>query len=208
LASLASCSIFSLNGVQSLLFLPLIQSLSAGLRRDRLFLLISFLVFSSIYLLLLIVLPRGTDPPLALLIGFLTGLLGTLPLLYFNVLPPFPIGISTVSLGLCVYILYMLLLIDAELSAPPSEVTLFRDITLFSACFLTKDIVLECRHSEQDYYYKWLKMRGSWDYVEDIVKPRTENGLSIRAKKGNITVPRINYNNFSFIIDRLASLRR
>ncbi len=101
----------------------------------------------------------------------------------------------------------MLLLIDAELSAPPSEVALFRDITLFSACFLTKDIILECKHSEQDYYYKWLKRRGSWDFVEDIVKPRTENGISIRIRRGNITVPRINYNNFSSIIDRMQAFR-
>ena len=101
----------------------------------------------------------------------------------------------------------MLLLIDAELSAPPSEVTLFRDITLFSACFLKKDVILECKHSEQDYYYKWLKRRGSWDFVEDIVSPKTEYGLSVRPSRGNITIPRITYNNFSFIIERLGNYR-
>ena len=101
----------------------------------------------------------------------------------------------------------MLLLIDAELSAPPSEVALFRDITLFSACFLKKNVILECDHSEQDYYYKWLKRRGSWDFVKDIVRPKTEYGLSIRAKKGNITIPKITYNNFSFIISVLERYR-
>ena len=101
----------------------------------------------------------------------------------------------------------MLLLIDAELSAPPSEVTLFRDITLFSACFLKKKVVLECKHSEQDYYYKWLKRNGSWDFVEDIVSPKTEYGLSVRPSRGNITIPRISYNNFSFIIARLGYYR-
>ena len=99
----------------------------------------------------------------------------------------------------------MLLLIDAELSAPPSEVTLFRDITLFSACFLKKDVVLECRHSEQDYYYRWLKVRGSWDYVNDIVRPKTEYGLSLRLQKGNITIPRLTYSNFSFVMSRLET---
>ena len=58
--------------------------------------LIFFAEACSFYLLLLIVLPRGTAPPLALLIGlltgFLAGFLGILPPLYFNVLPPFPIG--------------------------------------------------------------------------------------------------------------------
>lgn len=102
----------------------------------------------------------------------------------------------------------MLLLIDAELSAPPSEVSLFRDITLFSACFLKKDVILECRHSEQDYYYKWLKRRGSWDFVEDIIRPKTEHGLSIRVSRGNITIPRITYNIFPSVIARLESYRQ
>tara|TARA_R110002110_G_scaffold193713_1_gene402357 strand:- start:269 stop:580 length:312 start_codon:yes stop_codon:yes gene_type:complete len=101
----------------------------------------------------------------------------------------------------------MLLLIDAELSAPPSEIALFRDITLFSACFLRKDVILECDHSEQDYYYRWLKGRGSWDFIEDIVSPKTEYGLSIRVSKGNITIPRLTYGNFSFVMSRLANHR-
>jgi hypothetical protein len=101
----------------------------------------------------------------------------------------------------------MLLLIDAELSAPPSEVTLFRDITLFSACFLKKNVILECKHSEQDYYYKWLKDFGSWDFVEDIIPPKTEHGLSIRVSEGNITIPRLTYGNFSFVMSRLKNYR-
>lgn len=100
----------------------------------------------------------------------------------------------------------MLLLIDAELSAPPSEVALFRDITLFSACFLKKDVVLECNHGEQDYYYHWLRGQGSWDFIEDIVSPETEYGISIRVERGNITIPRINYSNFSFVMARLKKL--
>ena len=102
----------------------------------------------------------------------------------------------------------MLLIIDAELSAPPSEVTLFRDITLFSACFLKKEIIIECQKNERDYYYKWLKNRGAWDFVNDMVRPRTEVGLSIRIEKGNIVVPRLNYNNFPIVMNRLASLRK
>ena len=102
----------------------------------------------------------------------------------------------------------MLLLIDAELSAPPSEVALFRDITLFSACFLKKDVVLECKREERDFYYKWLKNCGSWDFVDDMVTPRTEYGISIRIQKGNIVVPRIAYGNFQQIMSILNSYKR
>lgn len=98
----------------------------------------------------------------------------------------------------------MLIIIDAELSAPPSEVCLFRDITLFSSCFLKKNVILECKKEERDYYYKWLKNRGSWDFIEDMVKPNTEYGFSIRPQKANIVVPRITYYNFQKIISGLS----
>jgi len=96
-----------------------------------------------------------------------------------------------------------MLIIDAELTAPPSEVTLFRDITLFSHVFLEKTTVIECRKDERDFYYKWLKNRCAWDYVEDFIKPNTEIGISIRKKKANICVEKINYQNFNLIIQSL-----
>lgn len=96
-----------------------------------------------------------------------------------------------------------MLIIEADLSAPPSEVSLFRDITLFSSVFLQEEVVIECEKSERDFYYKWLKGKGSWDYVEDFVKPKTETGISIRLERGTITVDRIIYDNFNLIINRI-----
>jgi hypothetical protein len=98
------------------------------------------------------------------------------------------------------------LIIDAELTAPPSEVVLFRDITLFSHVFLGKNVVLECKRSERDFYYKWLKDKCAWDYVEDFVVPRTVNGWSIRPKNANLELKRIDYSNLSLIIDKLNIL--
>ena len=100
----------------------------------------------------------------------------------------------------------MLILIDAELCAPPSEVTLFRDITLFSTFFLEKKVLIECTQNEKDFYYKWLRDKSSWDYVYDIIEPKTEVGISIRTKKANITIPRINYSNFSIVMNRLNKI--
>jgi len=96
-----------------------------------------------------------------------------------------------------------MLFIEAHLSAPPSEVILFRDITLFSNTFLQEKVVLECDKNERDFYYKWLKNKGSWDYVEDFVRPHTETGISIRLEKGTITVDRIIYDNFNLIINKI-----
>ena len=99
-----------------------------------------------------------------------------------------------------------MIIIEAELSAPPSEVTLFRDITLFSNSFLRQNVVLECEKFERDFYYHWLKDRGCWDYVEDFVNPNTELGLSIRTKRGKITAESINYNNYNLILNRIRLL--
>ena len=96
-----------------------------------------------------------------------------------------------------------MLIIDAELSAPPSEVCLFRDITLYSTVFLKKSIVLECPKEERDYYYKWLKDMCAWDYIDDFIKPKSEFGISIRPSKANIVIDRIMYENFYTIINSL-----
>lgn len=93
-----------------------------------------------------------------------------------------------------------MLIIDAELTAPPSEVTLFRDITLFSHVFLQKTTVIECKRDERDFYYKWLKNKCAWDYVEDFVTPMTEKGLTIRPERANIIVKKIEYDNLNHII--------
>jgi len=101
-----------------------------------------------------------------------------------------------------------LLIIDAELCEPPSEVVLFRDITLYSNCLLGQKVLLECDKEYRDFYYKWLKNRCAFDYVYDFVKPKSEYGISIRTKKeiANIQIESINYSNLNDIIRRLSIL--
>jgi hypothetical protein len=99
----------------------------------------------------------------------------------------------------------MLIIVDADLTAPPSKVTCFRDITLYSSVFLNKEVVIECEDHHKDTYWYWLKNNYAWDYVEDIIKPFSEYGISIRSKKANITIPRIDYNSLSYVIGRLSA---
>jgi hypothetical protein len=101
----------------------------------------------------------------------------------------------------------MPLIIDAALTEPPSEITCFRDVTLYAACFIGKRIVLECKDDMKDIYWKWLKQYGAFDYVDDIIEPFSESDISIRAKRGNITVPSIDSTSLGFILQRLEQLR-
>jgi len=100
----------------------------------------------------------------------------------------------------------MPVLISCTLTEPPSSTTCFRDITLFTSCFLKQNVLLECEKELQDTYWKWLKRKHSWDFVKDIVPIGSEHGISIRESIGTITVPRIDYDNLSFIISRLQNI--
>jgi len=101
----------------------------------------------------------------------------------------------------------VLLLIDAALTEPPSETTLFRDVTLYATIFRGKDVVLESCPEMKDFYYKWLKSRGAFDFVQDILDYGREKGFTIRCKtgdrKGNIGVRALGYHNFDRIIQSL-----
>ena len=59
----------------------------------------------------------------------------------------------------------------------------------------------------KDMYYKWLKSRGAYDFVKDIVSYEREKGFTIRYKfcqsKANIKVKSIGYHNFDKIIGSL-----
>jgi hypothetical protein len=98
------------------------------------------------------------------------------------------------------------LIIDAELTAPPSEVILFRDITMYTNVFLDQKILVECHKEERDFYYKWLRNKCALDFVEDFVKTNTVKGLFLRKKRGNINVDRINYYNFNEIIYKIERI--
>lgn len=99
-----------------------------------------------------------------------------------------------------------MLIINAELTAPPSEVILFRDVTLYANVFLGQEVVVECEKEERDFYYKWLKNKCALDFIEDFVKNDTVYGITIRKKRATISVERINYSNFQNIIQRINEL--
>jgi hypothetical protein len=99
----------------------------------------------------------------------------------------------------------MLTLIDCTLTEPPSNTTCFRDVTVYAAFFLDSEILLECEKESQDLYYKWLKRNYSWDYVSDIIQPGDEIGVSIRVRRGSISVDRISYDNLNDVLSRLKT---
>ena len=98
-----------------------------------------------------------------------------------------------------------LLLIDKTLCAPPSEVCLFRDITLYGTVFGKMEVLLEAEKEEADYYYEWLRNNFAWDFVSDIVPPRMERGISIRPRAATICRDRLTYENYAATVRSLGA---
>ncbi|BET67270.1 hypothetical protein ASA1KI_21880 [Opitutales bacterium ASA1] len=71
----------------------------------------------------------------------------------------------------------MTLIIRDTLVNPPTWFSSFRDLTLFCRILLRVDTVIESEHV--DLYYRWLKARGGMDFVEDFVRPGTEDGVRL-----------------------------
>lgn len=108
-----------------------------------------------------------------------------------------------------IYIYDMLLILDSELSDPPSSRTCFRDTTLYANMFLETDIVVECHPRRVDFYWYWLKQGGAMDYVNEIISFGAESGLSIRKDfGGTLNLDRLNEFTLPRVINFINNLQQ
>ena len=102
----------------------------------------------------------------------------------------------------------MILIIESCLSEPPSEISCFRDVTLYAKTFLFEDILLECKEGTRSIYWEWLKRHGAHDYISQLVKEEErEIGFTIKTQQANLVTDKINCNNLNEIVYRLNMLR-
>lgn len=71
----------------------------------------------------------------------------------------------------------MTLIIKDQLVCPPTWFASYRDLTLYCHILLKLDIVIESETA--DIYYRWIKPRGGMDFIEDFVRPGTEQGARL-----------------------------
>lgn len=62
---------------------------------------------------------------------------------------------------------------------PPSEVSCFRDITLYAHVFVETPVLVQVEPEHVDTCYHYMKHTGSFDYVQDIVLPDQERGVML-----------------------------
>lgn len=100
----------------------------------------------------------------------------------------------------------MNLIISSDLSVPPSEISCFRDVTLYAKFFSFDAVLLKCPNGTRTLYWNWLKNHGAHDYVSYLIKDNEfESGVFISQKNGNLNIDRIDSFNINFIISFLRS---
>lgn len=76
-----------------------------------------------------------------------------------------------------------ILSIAAELSAPPSSPTTFREVTMVAATARGYEVVAVCEDGWQDSYNRWFRRFGLWDYLSDLLPegqlPESETTIAI-----------------------------
>lgn len=102
----------------------------------------------------------------------------------------------------------MKLIIDSALSEPPSNISCFRDVTLYANLYVCEDILLRCKKGTRSLYWEWLKKHGAHDFISYLLtEEEREYGFTISPKQGNLNIQSINANNLEFIINCLRSMK-
>ena len=107
----------------------------------------------------------------------------------------------------------MNLIITAELSSdPPSEGLYFRFVTMMAKKDLDYDVVLESEPDMVDTNWRFLKRKGWFDFVDDIIVPEWRiEGVRIDTQNNyplTIQVPYIRCENTPNLLGQIKSLRK
>ncbi len=98
----------------------------------------------------------------------------------------------------------MSLIIRDQLVTPPTWFSSFRDLTLYCHIFLHADVLIES--NDPDPYWHWIRARGGMDFVEDFVRPGTEDGVRLDVEPNfprSVITDRIAPENLNRLISRI-----
>jgi len=105
------------------------------------------------------------------------------------------------------------LIIVSELSSdPPSEGLYFRFLTMVAKKDLDYSVVLEAEKDTVDRYWKFLKKRGWFDFIDDIIVPEwREEGVRIDTRLDypmTIKAEYIRCENTPLLLGQMKSMRK
>ena len=101
----------------------------------------------------------------------------------------------------------MILVLQSTLSAPPSSIHCFRDLSLYASVFRQLEVVTSCTDGSKDIYWNWLKKHGAMDFIKDIVPEELSIGFKIGDSNGvNFKIPRLDVSYLNTTIGTINEL--
>jgi len=97
----------------------------------------------------------------------------------------------------------MNLLISSELTAPPSEVSAFRTLTLYATAIKRLDCLVEVQPGEIDFYYRWLKQKYAMDFVKQLVNVGEVDGFRLQYN----SIKKLTFHNLNDLIFVVSMIR-
>ena len=76
----------------------------------------------------------------------------------------------------------MNLLVHAPLCEPPTESLPFRYVLSCAKIDCSANVLLECEQGTEDMYWQFMRSRGMFDFISDIIFPLQEKGVSLDIK--------------------------
>lgn len=104
----------------------------------------------------------------------------------------------------------MNLIIDGNITYPPSEISCVRDITLYCNVWKDLSVLVQIEREYKDQVWKHLKIHGAFDFVEDIIsRSSKESGVVISDQpRANIYVEYIRCENLNRILNQISTITR
>ena len=99
----------------------------------------------------------------------------------------------------------MVIIYDSILTEPPSSVSCFRDVTLYTNIYLNGENLLRCPKGTRSIYWKWIKQYGAHDFIDELILDTEKQEGIFVGKNKNINCELINEYNFGKIINLLKS---
>ena len=101
----------------------------------------------------------------------------------------------------------MNLLVHAPLCEPPTESLPFRYVLSCAKIDCSASVLLECEQGTEDMYWQFMRSRGMFDFISDIVWPLQEKGvgldIEIRKQRATILAKYVRFENQIEIVSQM-----
>ena len=101
----------------------------------------------------------------------------------------------------------MNLLVHAPLCEPPTESLPFRYVLTCAKIDCNASVLLECEQGTEDMYWQFMRSRGMFDFISDIIWPLQEKGvgldIEIRKQRATILAKYVRFENQIEIVNQM-----